>query len=140
MKILFYFVCFKVVLGSTASGIYYDNGVDQTVVHKALNVQEKKEVQSEILQLLGLQHRPYPFSYNKVAGNRQNNVNLNSAPRFLMDVYESLVEEESGELKLPSKVLGREFIVSEMDLDFIDEADLIMSFTNHGMYKLFIIC
>jgi len=84
------------------SGFYYDNGVDQTVVHKQLTKREKREMQSEILHLLGLQHRPHPSfgisDHRKIQ--EAEKVMSNSAPRFLIDVYQSLTEEDSGDLKL----------------------------------------
>lgn len=117
------------------SGFYYDNGVDQTVVHKHLNKREKKEMQSEILHLLGLQHRPRPVFSPSLRRSRNSpdaDENLSSAPRFLIDVYQSLMEEDSGNLKLAPDLIEREFNVSHSDVDTMDQADVIMSFVNRG--------
>ena len=120
------------------SGFYYDNGLDQTVVHKHLNKREKKEMQSEILHLLGLEHRPRPVSVlpsNKRRKEIGDDDNLSSAPRFLIDVYQSLAEEDdSGDLKLKPELIEREFNVSDSDVSSMDEADVIMSFVNQGSY------
>lgn len=40
------------------SGIYVDNGVDQTVMHRALDEDEKMEASDNILEFLGLPDRP----------------------------------------------------------------------------------
>lgn len=116
------------------SGFYYDNGVDQTVVHKHLNKREKKEMQSEILHLLGLQHRPRPVLMVPSRRKLQVDDSLSSAPRFLIDVYQSLTEEDSGELKLTPDLIEKEFNVSDSDVHSMDEADVIMSFVNRGQH------
>lgn len=126
-------IFFVFATSAALSGFYYDNGVDQTIVHKHLNKREKKEMQSEILHLLGLQHRPRPvFSRKKF----QVGSDLSSAPRFLIDVYQSLIEEESGELKLTPDLIEKEFNVSDSDVSSMDQADTIMSFVNHGKITL----
>jgi hypothetical protein len=114
------------------SGFYYDNGVDQTVVHKHLNKREKKEMQSKILHLLGLQHRPRPVLMLPSKRRPQLDDGLSSAPRFLIDVYQSLTEEDSGELKLTPDLIEKEFNVSDSDVLSVDQADIIMSFVNRG--------
>lgn len=40
------------------SGIYVDNGIDQTVMHHALTPDDTEVVEREILELLGLPDRP----------------------------------------------------------------------------------
>lgn len=42
----------------TLSGFYVDNGIDQTVMHRALTQDDAQEVEHEILELLGLPERP----------------------------------------------------------------------------------
>lgn len=126
--------CGLVVSCSALSGFYYDNGIDQTVVHKHLNKREKKEMQSEILHLLGLQHRPRPALPTWPGKKLHVEDNLSSAPRFLIDVYQSMIEEDSGELKLTPELI-KEFNVSYLDLNSMSQADIIMSFVNHGMCR-----
>jgi hypothetical protein len=129
------FIALSFFIASCAalSGFYYDNGLDQTVVHKHLNKREKKEMQSEILHLLGLEHRPRPvfssLSHRKL---KVDESDLSSAPRFLIDVYQSLTEEDSGDLKLTPDLIEREFNVSDADVNSMDQADVIMSFVNRG--------
>ncbi|XP_063226795.1 protein 60A [Bacillus rossius redtenbacheri] len=96
---------------ATPSGFYADNG-DQTVMEHVLSAREKEEVEHEILHLLGLQARPRGVS------------NLtSSAPKFLLDVYQSLVEPTAART---------EFNLSSQDLHAIDESDVIMSFASHS--------
>lgn len=46
------------VTSATLTGFYVDNGIDQTVMHRMLNDEDTKEVEHEILELLGLPDRP----------------------------------------------------------------------------------
>lgn len=124
---------------SALSGFYYDNGVDQTIVHKRLNNREKKEMQSEILHLLGLQHRPRPILPLSRSSQKPDEANLSSAPRFLIDVYQSLMEEDDGNLKLTPDLIEREFNVSHSEVSTMEQADVIMSFINRGN-KTFCVC
>ena len=119
------------------SGFYYDNGVDQTVVHKQLSKREKREMQSEILHLLGLHHRPHPATpaasgLLRPRPSVPQDATASSAPRFLIDVYQSLMEEDSGDLKLKPDLIEREFNVTDGDVHSMDQADIIMSFVNRG--------
>ncbi|XP_014259645.1 protein 60A [Cimex lectularius] len=98
------------------SGLYIDNGIDQTLIQRVLTRQEKREVQHEILNLLGLPDRPRP------SGNR---IDRGSASMFLLDVYKSLLDSAS-----ETKTSGSQFNISDNDLQAIDESDVIMSFTS----------
>lgn len=40
------------------SGVYGDNGHDQTIIHHTLTNNDQREVEHEILELLGLPERP----------------------------------------------------------------------------------
>lgn len=51
--------CFPVKFAeSRLSGVYGDNGHDQTIIHKTLTNSDQREVEHEILELLGLPERP----------------------------------------------------------------------------------
>lgn len=99
------------------SGLYIDNGVDQTIVQRFMTRQEKREVEHEILNLLGLQYRPRPAN-SKTLGS--------SAPKFLLDVYKSLLDSPN------SRSTRSEFNLSGRDLHAIDESDVIMTFTSNS--------
>lgn len=80
--------------------------------------QEKKDVEHEILNLLGLESRPKPVTNSKTLGS--------SAPKFLLDVYKSLLDSPSG------RTTRSEFNLSGRDLHAIDESDAIMSFVSQS--------
>lgn len=109
------------LVSARLSGIYYDNGVDQTVIQRFLTRQEKREVEHEMLSLLGLPSRPRP---------RQSlPVHLgSSAPKFLLDVYMSLLDNPS------VRTVRSEFSLSGKDQQAIDKSDVIMSFLPQGRY------
>lgn len=45
-------------ISGSFSGLYVDNGVDQTIMHEPITMDEAQEVEHEILELLGLPDRP----------------------------------------------------------------------------------
>lgn len=116
------FVCavvlFVITCDASFSGLYIDNGLDQTVIQRFMTKQEKREVEHEILNLLGLPDRPKRVASTKTLGS--------SAPKFLLDVYKSLLDNPS------SRSTRSEFNLSGRDLHAIDESDAIMTFTNHN--------
>ena len=68
------------VLGVCQAGFYADNGLDQTISYRSLPRSEKREMENEILNLLGLDHRPKPKLHQTT----------NSAPQYLIDLYNQL--------------------------------------------------
>lgn len=107
------------------SGLYVDNGFDQTVVHRVVSQREKRELEHEFLNLLGLPDRP-----RNVIG-RPPQVKR-SAPKFLLDIYKNTLDEDEEENSADHRKAG-EFDLSRQDLKAIDQSDVIMSFTprNH---------
>ena len=120
---------------SETSGFYADNGLEQTVV---VNVNKlhgtggrgklKREMQQEILTLLGLHQRPKPSSPHGKGDS--------SAPKFMLDLYNTL-QTDSGEVEeeiftrnptLNTTVFGN----LTNNIQTINSADMIMSFVNHG--------
>src|SRR5687767_6750927 len=65
---------------SVRAGFYADNGLDRTISYRSLPKQEKREMENEILSLLGLDHRPKPKIHQTT----------NSAPKYLIDLYNQL--------------------------------------------------
>lgn len=104
---------------------YVDNGLQQTVILDTVPRRQKRELQQEILTLLGLHHRPKPASHNAVE----------SAPKFMLDLYESLKDSDDEE------TLGEEGVMFHpnsntsrlnVDSEKVEGSDVIMSFVNHA--------
>ncbi|XP_014212014.1 protein 60A-like [Copidosoma floridanum] len=112
------------------TGVYVDNGFDQTVVHKVVTEREKRELEHEILNLLGLPERPpkvHASSNNSSIGSgAPRGPNKRSAPsKFLLDIYTNALDEEK-------QRQGSEFGLSGQDLRAIEQSDVIMSFAAHN--------
>jgi bone morphogenetic protein 7 len=97
------------------AGIYVDNGYDQTTIQHAFTKVEKREMELEILNLLGLPNRPRKGAARSFLNK--------SAPQFLLDVYKSMSEEENGRIKR-----NADLNLSDEEQNAIDESDLIMTF------------
>uniref|UniRef100_A0A8C5EJQ0 Bone morphogenetic protein 7-like n=1 Tax=Gouania willdenowi TaxID=441366 RepID=A0A8C5EJQ0_GOUWI len=81
-----------------------------------LRSQERRDIQREILSILGLPHRPRPY-----LGSKQS-----AAPVFMLDLYNII----STDAQLPGYPYYRAPMVTPMDSRFLDDADTVMSFTN----------
>ena len=73
------------VATSEHSPIYVDNERGQTVAGEDISAVDRAEIQEDLLTLLGLHRRPQPAPLQQVEG---------SAPQFLMDIYNSMVDDE----------------------------------------------
>ncbi|KYN10951.1 PREDICTED: protein 60A [Trachymyrmex cornetzi] len=107
------------------SGLYVDNGFDQTVVHRVVSQREKREVEHEILNLLGLPDRPR----NTIGRTPQVK---RSAPKFLLDIYKNALGEDEEEKPVARSHKAGEFDLSGQDLRAIDQSDVIMTFAAHN--------
>ncbi|XP_014234703.1 protein 60A [Trichogramma pretiosum] len=105
-----------------ASGLYVDNGHDQTVIQRSVSESEKREVEHEILSLLGLPERPPRRLHNTPNGGNHRPQVRRSAPRFLLDVYRDSLARGS------SRLTTSEFDLSGQELRAIDQSDAIATF------------
>ncbi|XP_066601960.1 protein 60A-like [Prorops nasuta] len=112
------------------SGLYVDNGLDQTVVHRVVSQREKREVEHEILNLLGLPERPRGASHKGHGVNGDRPQVKRSAPKFLLDIYKNALEEDENDKPMKHKI--SEFDLSGQDLRAIDQSDVIMTFAAHN--------
>ncbi|XP_005518167.1 PREDICTED: bone morphogenetic protein 5 [Pseudopodoces humilis] len=143
------------VLVGHAQGSLGDNHVHSSFIYRRLRNHERREIQREILSILGLPHRPRPFSPGKQAS---------SAPLFMLDLYNAMTNEEDSEeleYSLKGSMAGesrgirkgypaspngysRRIQLSHMtplttqnpplaslhDTNFLNDADMVMSFVN----------
>ncbi|XP_046769150.1 bone morphogenetic protein 5 isoform X3 [Gallus gallus] len=143
------------VLVGHAQGGLGDNHVHSSFIYRRLRNHERREIQREILSILGLPHRPRPFSPGKQAS---------SAPLFMLDLYNAMTNEEDTEeleYSLKGSMAGesrgmrkgypaspngysRRIQLSRMttlatqnpplaslhDTNFLNDADMVMSFVN----------
>lgn len=98
-------------------------------IHRRLRTHEKREMQKEILSILGLPHRPRPhLSHGK----------YNSAPLFMLDLYNTISGEEKSQTEgTPSEHESILTTVSpplatNQETAFLNDADMVMSFVNLG--------
>ncbi|KAJ8377721.1 hypothetical protein AAFF_G00254550 [Aldrovandia affinis] len=132
-----------------------DNHVHSSFIYRRLRNHERREIQREILSILGLPHRPRPFSPGKQAS---------SAPLFMLDLYNAMsTEEEDGTVEGTGKgSLGKTPassrkgfyssphgysravqpyrsapltsqsppLATSHDTNFLNDADMVMSFVN----------
>ncbi|RMC16123.1 hypothetical protein DUI87_08333 [Hirundo rustica rustica] len=102
-------------------------------LYRRLKSHEKREMQREILSVLGLPHRPRPLPREPPAPPPGR---LTAAPRFMLDLYRSLAEGAEGSAgaergdrpPTPAPPLP-----SPQDSAFLNDADMVMSFVNLGI-------
>lgn len=149
------------LVGSAAGGLG-DDHVHSSFIYRRLRNHERREIQREILSILGLPHRPRPFSPGKQAS---------SAPLFMLDLYNAMANEENpeesqysvraslaAEASGPRKGHGASPsgyprrtqlsratplttqsppLASLHDTNFLNDADMVMSFVNLGMWLIY---
>lgn len=126
LVLCFLFVRLSVVSSTPRAGIYIDNGYDQTAIEHLMTVDEKKEIEVEILNLLGLPNRPRKI----------NKALKRSAPRFLLDIYKSLMEKDDDEnYRMKRDTENSDINLSGEEQQQINESDVIMTFESVSKYK-----
>ncbi|XP_075069142.1 bone morphogenetic protein 6 [Mixophyes fleayi] len=116
--------------------------MDSGFLYRRLKSHEKREMQKEILSILGLPHRPRPMHGLSPAQQYQPG-KLNSAPLFMLDLYNAMSGQEQGiDIKgwshrttphshqVKVKSLLSSPLTSAQDSAFLNDADMVMSFVN----------
>ncbi|XP_061641977.1 bone morphogenetic protein 7-like isoform X1 [Phyllopteryx taeniolatus] len=100
------------------------NEVRSSFIHRRLRSQERKDMQREILSILGLPHRPRPT---------QVHTRLNAAPLFMLDLYNT-ASTDAPQTRYssynPHLLPQTSNMVTLQDSRFLDDADMVMSFVN----------
>uniref|UniRef100_A0A3B3S2V0 Bone morphogenetic protein 6 n=1 Tax=Paramormyrops kingsleyae TaxID=1676925 RepID=A0A3B3S2V0_9TELE len=114
--------CYVLFIGCSHYLFDGNSEVQSNFIQRRLRISEKREMQKEILSILGLPQRPRPHvSHSK----------FNSAPLFMLDLYNTISEEE--EVPNPHRfVLATEGppLASAQDSAFLSDADMVMSFVS----------
>uniref|UniRef100_A0A3Q2Y2H2 Bone morphogenetic protein 5 n=1 Tax=Hippocampus comes TaxID=109280 RepID=A0A3Q2Y2H2_HIPCM len=111
-------------LPHSAMWLNFDNHVHSSFIYRKLRNHERREIQREILSILGLPHRPRPFSPGKQAS---------SAPLFMLDLYNAMAVEEEGVPQGHSRkgyYSPHPALSIAHDNHFLNDADMVMSFVN----------
>ncbi|XP_072533672.1 bone morphogenetic protein 5 isoform X2 [Salminus brasiliensis] len=132
-------------LVQSARAALADHHVHSSFIYRRLRNHERREIQREILSILGLPHRPRPFSPGKHAS---------SAPLFMLDLYNAMATEEEEAVVVGDEGKGARgkaavsvrkssyipprqpspsrspYLASPHDTNFLNDADMVMSFVN----------
>ncbi|KAL6487585.1 hypothetical protein MHYP_G00042110 [Metynnis hypsauchen] len=132
-------------LVQSARAALADHHVHSSFIYRRLRNHERREIQREILSILGLPHRPRPFSPGKHAS---------SAPLFMLDLYNAMTTEDEEAVVVGEEGKGARGKAAEgarkgahgpprqpspshsprlatpHDTNFLNDADMVMSFVN----------
>ncbi|XP_053287167.1 bone morphogenetic protein 7 isoform X1 [Pleuronectes platessa] len=105
------------------SNFSMDSDVHSSFIQRRLRSQERREMQREILSILGLPRRPRPHIHTK----------HNAAPMFMLDLYNTIstdAEPRGYSYYKPVVPTQASPMVTPQDSRFLDDADMVMSFVN----------
>lgn len=116
--------CYCAVL--VAANFTMENDLGSAFVHRALRSQERREVQREILSVLGLPRRPRPHSPER----------RTAAPIYMLELYNAALEPAaSGFSRAAAPVLAP--APTRRDRRYLSDSDMVMSFVNMGECRSF---
>lgn len=114
---------------AAAGGHLSPNGAAEAhagFAQRRLRTHERREMQKEILSVLGLPHRPRPhLSHGK----------LNSAPLFMLDLYNTMSAEDRADRLRSARTTQSAPLATFQETAFLNDADLVMSFVNLGEWS-----
>ncbi|XP_029990623.1 bone morphogenetic protein 7-like [Sphaeramia orbicularis] len=105
------------------SNFSLDNDVRSSFIQRRMRSQERREMQREILSILGLPHRPRPHVRTK----------HNAAPMYMLDLYNTISTDThlpGYSYYKPALATQTSPVVTPQDSRFLDDADMVMSFVN----------
>uniref|UniRef100_A0A3Q3F2Y4 Bone morphogenetic protein 7a n=1 Tax=Kryptolebias marmoratus TaxID=37003 RepID=A0A3Q3F2Y4_KRYMA len=115
--------CCALAAGFAFSNVSVDAEARSSFIQRRLRGQERRDIQREILSILGLPHRPRPLARTK----------RNAAPVFMLDLYNTVSAgaEPRGYSDYKAALERRApAAVTPQDNRFLDDADTVMSFVN----------
>ncbi|XP_077591675.1 bone morphogenetic protein 6 isoform X1 [Stigmatopora nigra] len=93
-------------------------------IQRSLRTHERKEMQKEILSILGLPHRPRPHLFH---------AKYNSAPLFMLDLYNTISSEDTNRadgVPMSMRTTRSPDLATYQESAFLNDADMVMSFVN----------
>ena len=98
------FMLLLLQLPKPAYGRYYLDSGEQSVIHDFSDPGDREELEVQILDVLGLQHRPKPhISAAAAAGQppdlQQQPPSQSPSARFLIELFRSVLDQESGSVR-----------------------------------------
>ncbi|XP_042621941.1 bone morphogenetic protein 7a [Cyprinus carpio] len=97
-----------------------DNDIESSFLQRRLKSQERREMQREILSILGLPHRPRPLLHERHT----------AAPMYMLDLYNAIREDGDQSTYKPVYTTPGPAMVTQQDSRFLSDADMVMSFVN----------
>lgn len=121
----------SIVADAMSANFTLDNDIQSSFIQRRLKSQERREMQREILSILGLPQRPRPFLHERHT----------AAPMYMLDLYNAILEERdqrSGYVDSyePVYTTPGPPMVSQQDSRFLNDADMVMSFVNMGEHLI----
>ncbi|XP_051967274.1 bone morphogenetic protein 7-like [Xyrauchen texanus] len=115
----------SVVADAMSANFTLDNEIQSSFIQRRLKSQERREMQREILSILGLPHRPRPLTHERHT----------AAPMYMLDLYNAILEDgghRSGYAYSyePLFTTPGTPMVTQQDSRFLSDADMVMSFVN----------
>lgn len=121
----------SIVADAMSANFTLDNDIQSSFIQRRLKSQERREMQREILSILGLPHRPRPLLHERHT----------AAPMYMLDLYNAILEDRdqrSGYVYSyePVYTTPGPPMVSQQDSRFLNDADMVMSFVNMGEHLI----
>ncbi|KAK7119737.1 hypothetical protein R3I94_021536 [Phoxinus phoxinus] len=102
-----------------------ENDIQSSFIQRRLKSQERREMQREILSILGLPHRPRPLLLERHT----------AAPMYMLDLYNAILEDGDRRSGIaysyePAYTTPGPPMMTQQDSRFLSDADMVMSFVN----------
>ncbi|CAL7946844.1 unnamed protein product [Xylocopa violacea] len=125
---IFFLSIIYLVNSDKSSGLYIDNGFNQTILHKIPNSEHKRDIERNLLNILELPGRPRRIVRRSLMVKR-------SAPKFLLNIYKNVLSHGTDILTQEKYGNIEEFNLNDSYINIIDQSDLIMTFSAHNPHS-----